>query len=168
MNLLKIFFFSIDQFFLRLFFFNLTLKKNSCCNSSFSVSATPVSKNKAFAKQQSLAQSVNMSPATMDLRATDDINNKYLSTVDTIDKAMIIQGWEPAAVYVFGDKSNLKVRLRKEPFRNRHQGPYDLQRQPQRRRWLKGDVNFSIQKSQGSLTTVFETCSMTSRMLQHC
>ena len=33
---------------------------------------------------------------------------------------------------------------------------------------LKGDVNFGIKKSHGTLTTVFETCFMTSKTLQHC
>ena len=74
------------------------------------VSATPVSKSKATAKQQSLATNVNMSSATMDLRASEK-DLKRISAMDTIDKAMITQGWEPAALYVFGDKSNLKVRL---------------------------------------------------------
>jgi hypothetical protein len=74
------------------------------------VSATPVSKSKATAKQQSLASNVNMSTATMDLRVNEK-DFKRVSAVDTIDKAMITQGWEPAALYVFGDKSNLKVRL---------------------------------------------------------
>ena len=73
------------------------------------MSATPVSKNRATAKQHSLAQNVNMSAATLDMRALDDKSSHRISTVDTIDKAMINRGWEPAAVYVFGDKSNLKV-----------------------------------------------------------
>jgi hypothetical protein len=51
-----------------------------------------------------------MSTATMDLRVNEK-DLKRVSVVDTIDKAMITQGWEPAALYVFGDKSNLKVRL---------------------------------------------------------
>ncbi|CAB3984119.1 Myotubularin-related 13 [Paramuricea clavata] len=78
------------------------------------VSATPVSKSKATAKQQSLASNVNMSTATMDLRVNEK-DLKRVSAVDTIDKAMITQGWEPAALYVFGDKSNLK-NLKKESY----------------------------------------------------
>ena len=73
------------------------------------VSATPVSKSKATAKQQSLATNVNMSSATMDLRGNEK-DLRRVSAVDTVDKAMISQGWEPAALYVFGDKGNLKVR----------------------------------------------------------
>ena len=67
-----------------------------------------MSKSKATAKQQSLASNVNMSSATMSGNQNDV---RRVSTVDTIDKAMITQGWEPAALYVFGDKGNLKVRL---------------------------------------------------------
>ena len=74
------------------------------------VSATPVSKSKATAKQKSLASHANMSSATMDLRANES-DIKRVSTVDPVDKAMIMQGWEPAALYVFGDKGNLKVRF---------------------------------------------------------
>lgn len=69
-----------------------------------------MSKSKATAKQQSLASNVNMSSATMDPRGNQN-DFRRVSTVDTIDKAMITQGWEPAALYVFGDKGNLKVRL---------------------------------------------------------
>ena len=74
------------------------------------VSATPVSKSKATAKQHSLAANVNMSVATMGARLSEK-DLKRVSTVDAIDKAMISHGWEPAVLYVFGDKSNLKVRV---------------------------------------------------------
>ncbi|XP_028407553.1 myotubularin-related protein 5-like [Dendronephthya gigantea] len=79
------------------------------------VAATPVSKNKAAAKQQSLASNANMSSATLDMRDLSDKDLKRVSAVDTIDKAMITQGWEPAALYVFCDKNNLKS-LKKEAY----------------------------------------------------
>ena len=41
---------------------------------------------------------------------------------------------------------------------------YDLRWQPQRRRWLKRDVNFSIWKNHGSLTTVFDNWSFVLRL----
>lgn len=50
-----------------------------------------------------------MSKATLDMRNLNEKDSKRVSAVDTIDKAMITQGWEPAALYVFGDKNNLKV-----------------------------------------------------------
>lgn len=74
------------------------------------MSSNPVSWNKAEAKHRSLAANVSMSKATMNLRSNDNAS-KRVSVVDSVDKAITEQGWEPAALYVFGDKSNLKVRF---------------------------------------------------------
>ncbi|XP_046862369.1 uncharacterized protein LOC124455789 [Xenia sp. Carnegie-2017] len=64
------------------------------------VSSNPVSWNKAEAKHRSLAANVSMSKATMNLRSNDKAS-KRVSVVDSVDKAITEQGWEPAALYVF-------------------------------------------------------------------
>ncbi|XP_046862400.1 myotubularin-related protein 5-like [Xenia sp. Carnegie-2017] len=73
-------------------------------------------KNKAEAKHRSLAANVSMSKATMNLRSNDKAS-KRVSVVDSVDKPITQQGWEPAALYVFGDKSNLK-NLKKDSYLN--------------------------------------------------
>ena len=66
----------------------------------FLVSATPLGKNKNIARTNSLHHGVIL----RDGYNLDDVDSDEL-----VDKTILKKGWKPAALYVFGDKSLLRV-----------------------------------------------------------
>lgn len=64
------------------------------------VAATPLGKNKNIARANSLHHGIVL----RDGYFTDQIDSGQL-----VDKTIMKKGWEPAALYIFGDKSLLRV-----------------------------------------------------------
>ena len=67
------------------------------------VSATPLAKNKNIARANSLHHGILLSQASSFDRADD------FESGELVDKTIMRKGWEPAALYIFGDKSLLRV-----------------------------------------------------------
>ena len=68
------------------------------------VTATPLSKNKAVARANSLHHGVILNPLVTS-NLTEDVDAGQL-----VDHTIKRKGWEPAALYVLGDKHHLRVR----------------------------------------------------------
>lgn len=70
------------------------------------VAATPLSKDKNFKRDNSLHQGVVL----QDGYFVDRVDGGQL-----VSKTILKKGWESAALYIFGDKSLLRVRLYRPP-----------------------------------------------------
>jgi hypothetical protein len=68
------------------------------------VSATPLSKSKSVARANSLHHGVILNPLISDNLSED------LEAGQLVDHTLKRKGWEPAALYVLGDKHHLRVR----------------------------------------------------------
>ena len=66
-----------------------------------SVAATPLSRNKNIKRDNSLHQGILLRDGIF-----DQVNSDQL-----LDKTILKKGWESAALYIFGDKSLLRVCL---------------------------------------------------------
>ena len=66
------------------------------------MAATPQGKNKQIARANSLHQGVIL----RDGYFADDVDSGQL-----VDRTIMKKGWEPAALYIFGDKTLLRVCL---------------------------------------------------------
>ena len=69
------------------------------------VTATPLGKNKNIARASSLHHGVILPDGFL----TDQVDSGQSGQL--VDKTIIKKGWEPAALYIFGDKSLLRVTM---------------------------------------------------------
>ena len=75
---------------------------------SFLVNATPVSKSKSVARANSLHHGILLREGTSVYQNIEDMVQGEL-----VDRTIMKKGWEPAALYVLGDKARLRVSTQK-------------------------------------------------------